>query len=121
MVSPLKALSNLIAQSVDAIEGECEKQGLSFPSIDGAFTVDSEAIRNSPSVAKEIALICAAAQQLSLIVRPPNASLVMQAAGVSLNAFRAIDTTLTFRAVRKLCCAESSNRATCLRNSPCLW
>jgi hypothetical protein len=70
----LKALSRLISQSIDAIEGTLQSRGQKFPSLSEPFSTESEASRMAADVLDECSVITAAAAQLVAAVRPPTAT-----------------------------------------------
>ena len=78
----IKALSLLIAQSVDSIEKVLLSRGQQFPSPHEPFTKESEASRMAPDVLPSCGIITAAAAQLIAAVRPPAASAMFTAAQV---------------------------------------
>ncbi|KAI0064272.1 O-methyltransferase [Artomyces pyxidatus] len=69
-IAELRALSEIIKNSIDRIERATAAKGLSLPSPQTPFTPESEAARSLPEVAEAGALIVSAATQLSTLVRP---------------------------------------------------
>lgn len=82
MKSTLRALADIITQCVDTIESICATRGVEFPDLDDPVRPGSEEICQDPEVAKAASMICAATQQLGLVVRPPFSSILMQSTGV---------------------------------------
>ena len=83
MVSTLRTLANLIVQQVDTIEAACTKNGHVFPSPDELFSPESEAARGDPEVIRAVTLLCSAANEIALVARHPQATLMMNVLGVS--------------------------------------
>lgn len=82
MISTLRALANLIVQQVDLIESTCEEKGLSLPSVDEPFSPQAETARNDPQISRAVTLLSAAANEIALVARPPQATVLMKALGV---------------------------------------
>lgn len=76
-MSSLRKLADLISSSVDAIEASCTQRGLSLPLLDEPYTPESDALYADPAVSQAATLICAAASQLSLLVRPAKMTLFL--------------------------------------------
>lgn len=81
-MSTLRAFANLIVQQVDLIESTCEEKGLSLPSIDEPFSPQAETTRNDPRISRAVTLLSAAANEIALAARPPQATVLMKALGV---------------------------------------
>ncbi|KAI0341313.1 O-methyltransferase [Trametopsis cervina] len=73
----LRALADLVKDSVDAIEQTCIAKGLPFPSLDEPFTLQSEGARMLPEVQQAAGILVSAAGQLIAAVRPPPLSAVI--------------------------------------------
>ncbi|KAK0458974.1 O-methyltransferase-domain-containing protein [Desarmillaria tabescens] len=71
MTSPLRALLNILQESIERIEKECQGSGVEFPVLDEPYTPDSEAVRLTPAVQEASILITAAAYQLIATVQQP--------------------------------------------------
>lgn len=82
MASTLRALANLIVQQVDLIESTCVEKGLSLPSVDERFSPQAETARNDPRILRAVTLLSAAANEIALVARPPQATVLMKALGV---------------------------------------
>ena len=120
MVSTLRTLANLIVQQVDTIEAACTKNGLVFPSPDEFFSPESEAARGDPEVIRAVTLLCSAANEIALVARHPQATLMMNVLGVSgyRSFLKLIDADLC------TCnCSVSRHRssASCYRTSYCRY
>ncbi|TFY59841.1 hypothetical protein EVG20_g7636, partial [Dentipellis fragilis] len=74
-LAELKALADLIKSNVDAIEAATKSAALEFPSLQTAFSLQSEAARLLPEVVDATTRIVAAASQLIAAVRPPPLSI----------------------------------------------
>lgn len=111
-VVELRALANLINDSVEKIEAACKAGPKSYPLLDDSFTPDSEAIRKDPTVAAEGDIIVAAATQLIAAVRPPSVSLTVHALQVSMFPTR-------FRRVSKSPLVPSLNLSLCCGTVAC--
>jgi hypothetical protein len=68
--SKLRVLSNLIADTVTAIEQTCSSKNIDFPDLDTPFSLQSESRFMDPDISGPAATIIAAATQLSAILRP---------------------------------------------------
>ena len=78
-LSELKALSKIIQDSVNSIETALASNNLEFPSPYTPFTLESEAARQQPDVARASALIVSASYQLINFVRSPTLTVVTAA------------------------------------------
>ena len=78
----LKALVKLVSDSVDQIEKSCKSRNVTFPSLSGPYSLQSEAARLDPTVLQAAADISAATAQLSALVRPPPLTLITNFAPV---------------------------------------
>ena len=76
-MSDLRKLVDLLSQSVDTIEASCAARGVSLPSLNGPYSAAPEEAYKDPKVLEAASLVCAAANQLSLSVRPAKATLAM--------------------------------------------
>ena len=72
--SPIRLLAEQILSAVSRIEDQFEAAGLEFPSLADPFNPldPTTALLFSPEVAANSALICGAAEQLVVSVRPPS-------------------------------------------------
>lgn len=82
MKSELRALADLIVQQVDIIEATCAEQQFELPSLDQAYSPESEVARQDPRVAKAITLLNSATNQMGLLTRSAGESVLMKALGV---------------------------------------
>ena len=80
----LKALSNIIQESIGAIETAMKANSMTFPSPHSSFTIDSEAPRKLPEVEQACALLASAAGQLVCSVRSPMHTVVSAALQVGM-------------------------------------
>ncbi|EPQ59057.1 S-adenosyl-L-methionine-dependent methyltransferase [Gloeophyllum trabeum ATCC 11539] len=78
-LSELRALSDLIKNSIETVETVCKRNGQPYPSSHAPFTMASEAIRIDPEISQAGTTIVAAASQLIVAVRPPPLTLVATA------------------------------------------
>jgi hypothetical protein len=71
--SPLRVLSDLISEAVTLIDEQYTAASLEFPPLDDFFNPEHPASKllSHPSVTKHVAIIVAAAEQLSVSVRTP--------------------------------------------------
>ena len=71
--SPIRLLAEQILSAVSRIEDQFEAAGLDFPSLADPFNPQdpTTALLFSPEVSANSALICGAAEQLLVSVRPP--------------------------------------------------
>ena len=67
----LKALAEIINDSIASIESTVASKGLRFPSSSTAMTMQSEEARLLPDVERRCSLIISAATQLACTVRSP--------------------------------------------------
>ncbi|CCM07046.1 uncharacterized protein FIBRA_09366 [Fibroporia radiculosa] len=67
----LRALLEVISNSVDAIENRCRSRGLAFPSLDDPLVVDGESVQDDAAVQQAATLITSAAYQLIATVQQP--------------------------------------------------
>lgn len=90
-MTTLRKLVDIISQSVDAIEASCSQRGITLPPLDEPYTPESDGAYTDPAVLQAAMMACAAASQLSLLVRPAKASLSLYAVEVcklSIRLFR---------------------------------
>ncbi|KAH7918466.1 S-adenosyl-L-methionine-dependent methyltransferase [Leucogyrophana mollusca] len=73
--SALRALLNIIADSVEAIERHCASEGLEFPALDDVFTAENERTRLDSVVQDAATLITAASYQLIATVQQPQTTI----------------------------------------------
>ncbi|KAH7926922.1 S-adenosyl-L-methionine-dependent methyltransferase [Leucogyrophana mollusca] len=73
--SALRALLNIIADSVEAIERHYGSEGLEFPALDDVFTAESERARLDSVVQDAATLISAASYQLIATVQQPQTTI----------------------------------------------
>ena len=97
MPSTLRSLADIISQSVDALEANCAKRGVSVPSLDDLFAPDKSLPRDDPEVLRATDAIVAASFQFIQTVRPPQLSLVQLATGVRTFAILSIIIVSAFR------------------------
>jgi hypothetical protein len=71
--SPLRILSDLISEAVTHIDEQYTAASLEFPSLDVSFDAEQPAskLMSHPHIAKHVAIIVAATEQLSVSVRSP--------------------------------------------------
>lgn len=81
-MTTLRKLVDIISQSVDAIEASCSQRGITLPPLDEPYTPVSDGAYTDPAVLQAAMMACAAASQLSLLVRPAKASLSLYAVEV---------------------------------------
>ena len=83
--SPIRILAETILYAVSRIEDQFEAAGLEFPSLTDPFDPldPTTALLFSPEVATNGALICGAAEQLLVSVRPPPLVMTENAIAVS--------------------------------------
>jgi hypothetical protein len=81
----LRALSDIIVESLAVMERAYKSSELTPPSLDQPFNAEdpAEAIRSEPAVAEAIMNIVAAAGQLSATVRDPTVWILAQAHAVT--------------------------------------
>lgn len=79
----LRALGNIVAESIRKIEESCSKRDVTLPSLITPFAPESELANDDPVVRQASADIIAAAAQLTALLRPPPVTLMTQAIGVS--------------------------------------
>lgn len=75
MKSTLKALVEIVAQNVDALDAALEQRGASAPSLDQPFTPGSDVTNGQPELMRMVDLASRAALQLVHIIRPPQMTL----------------------------------------------
>jgi hypothetical protein len=83
--SPIRLLAETILNAVSRIEHQFEAAGLEFPSLTDPFNPldPTTALLFNPEVAANGALICGAAEQLLVSVRPPPLVVMENAIAVS--------------------------------------
>lgn len=74
-LAELKALSQIIQNSISAIEATLESKQMEFPSLHTPLTMESEGVRRVPEIERACSMIVAAATQLVYSARSPMASI----------------------------------------------
>lgn len=81
MISDLKALRNILNDSIDTIIDSCEGSGVEFPPLSEAVWSGSDP-RRSPEVSEAVAKIVSASEQLTVTVQAPQLTLWNYSASV---------------------------------------
>ena len=93
--SELRALADLINESVKQIEAVCTSTSQTYPRADEPFTPQSEGIRMNPDVFEAGNIIIAAASQLLSTVRMPQLTLWITSGYVSNELYMSCERILT--------------------------
>ncbi|KLO06792.1 hypothetical protein SCHPADRAFT_677279 [Schizopora paradoxa] len=84
--STLKALVEIIAQNVDALDAAMEERGVSAPSLDEPFAPGSDVTNGQPQLIQMADLICRAATHLIHVVEPPKLSVLKKCSSHLISA-----------------------------------